>query len=33
MQVAGESVLGDIKIGAIAGRNLKYSNCEDRGLL
>lgn len=33
MQVAEESVLGDTKIAAVAERNLKYSNCEDRRVL
>lgn len=28
VQVAEESVIGGIKIAAIAGRNLKYSDCE-----
>lgn len=32
MQIAEESVVGDTKIAAIAGRNLKCSNCEDRFL-
>lgn len=28
VRVAEESVIGGIKIAAIAGRNLKYSDCE-----
>lgn len=31
MQVAEESMVGGTKIAVIAGRNLKYSNCEQIG--